>query len=195
MDNRTKIRMIEDLVDFVDVGAFLEANPQYTERMVYQFREEIVRALQHQTLAETEGKDRTFSLYVDGASQPQKKQAGIGGVIYLEDSEIENFSEHIGEATNNVAEYRALLRGLELLEKYEPEKVFIFGDSELVVRQINGEYKVKNKDMQKYYGKVMTHLREIPHWTVEHVPREQNTRADQLSKRAIFTGVAERDSS
>lgn len=193
MDNQTKSRLLQDLIEYLDLQDFLDTYPNYTERMVYQLREELTEALMQQTLAETAGKERTFSLYVDGASQPQKKQAGIGGVIFLEDSEIENFSRNIGEATNNVAEYSALLYGLEQLEKYEPEKVYIFADSELVVKQLNGEYQVKNDNMQRLYGQVMNKLRQIPHWTIEHIPRERNRRADQLSKQALLTGKIEGD--
>lgn len=193
MDNQTKSRLLQDLIEYLDLQDFLDTYPNYTERMVYQLREELTEALMQQTLAETAGEERTFSLYVDGASQPQKKQAGIGGVIFLEDSEIENFSRNIGEATNNVSEYSALLYGLELLEKYEPEKVYIFADSELVVKQLNGEYQVKNDNMQRLYGQVMNKLRQIPHWTIEHIPRERNRRADQLSKQALLTGKTEGD--
>ena len=151
-----------------------------------ELREDLEARIQDNAIDGNGEEERSFSLFVDGAAQPQKKKAGIGGVIYLNDSEIENFSENIGEATNNEAEYRAMLKGITLLQKYEPEKVFIFADSELVVKQINGEYRVKNDRMKKLYGKVMNALQQFPHWAVEHIPREQNKRADQLSKQGIM---------
>ena len=183
--------LVRDVFDFLPVQDFLEAHPEYSERKIVELREDLLGMIQANAIDGDGEEDRSFSLYVDGASQPQKKKAGIGGVIYLNDSEIENFSENIGEATNNEAEYRAMLKGIDLLKKYEPEKVFIFADSELVVKQINGEYRVKNARMKQLYGKVMNALQQFPHLAVEHVPREQNKRADQLSKQGIAmeTGV------
>ena len=183
-----QIDLIRDLFEFLPMQDFLDEYPQYSERKLYETRDRIETMLSEQARDEASGGRGTFSIYVDGASQPQKKRAGIGGVIYLDDSEIESFSEHIGEATNNEAEYRAMIKGLELLEKYEAEKVYVFADSELVVRQVNGQYQVKNARMQKLYGEVMQLLQMYDWWGVEHVPREQNKRADQLSKQALLTG-------
>lgn len=193
MDNQTKAELVKALVDFVDIQAFLDVHPEYSERMVYQLRDELADEFAQSALDTAPDEERTFSLYIDGASQPQKKRAGIGGVIFLNDSEIENFSKGIGEATNNVAEYSALLHGLELLEKYQPETVYIFADSELVVRQIQGKYQVKNANMQQLYGKVMNRLQHIPVWTIEHIPRDRNSRADHLSKQAILQASVEGD--
>jgi len=182
------MQLTRTLFESLPMEQFLNGHPDISERMVYELRDDILRLLQAEAVDGQEGGARVFSMYVDGASQPQKKQGGIGGVIYLHDSEIENFAENIGEATNNEAEYNALIRGCELLRKYEPEKVFIFADSEFMVKQINGEYQVKNERMKKLYGKAMNALRQFPEWTLEHVPRERNRRADQLSKQGILQG-------
>ncbi len=183
-----KLEVVKDIFEFLPVQKFLDAYPNHSERKIYETRDELLEMLTEKAASDDVGQRGTFSLFVDGASQQQNKKAGIGGVIYLDDSEIENFSEFIGEGTNNEAEYKAMIKGLELLKKFKPEKVYIFADSELVVRQINGEYKVKNARMQKLYGQVMALLQQFDHWNVEHVPREQNKRADQLSKQAVMAG-------
>lgn len=182
------LEILQDIFEYLPVQDFLDAYPHHSERKVYETRDELLEMLTQQAGNNEEGEHGTFSLFVDGASQQQNKKAGIGGVIYLDDSEIENFSEFIGEGTNNEAEYKAMIKGLELLNKFQPEKIYVFADSELVVRQINGQYKVKNSRMQKLYGEVMRLLQQFDHWNVEHVPREQNTRADQLSKQAVMAG-------
>ncbi len=184
MKSSEAVRLINAIFDYLPVQKFLDEYPDFSERMVSELRGQVTEMLQSQSLQE----ERSFSLFVDGASQPQKKQAGIGGVIYLNDSEIESFSDNIGEATNNEAEYRALIYGCELLRKYKPERVYIFADSEFMVKQITGEYQVKNPRMQKLYGRAMTILQHFPEWTIEHVPRARNKRADQLSKQAVLQG-------
>jgi len=179
-------RLMKAIFDYLPVQKFLDEYPEFSERMVYELRDQVAELLQTQSLQE----ERSFSLFVDGASQPQKKQAGIGGVIYLNDSEIESFSENIGEATNNEAEYQALIRGCQVIRKFKPERVYIFADSELLVKQITGEYQVKNPRMQTLCGKAMNVLQHLPEWRIEHVPRERNKRADQLSKQAVLQGEA-----
>ncbi|MCF7803048.1 MAG: ribonuclease HI family protein [Candidatus Marinimicrobia bacterium] len=191
MNSSEKIDLTRAIFDYLPVQEFLDANPEFSERKVSEVRDEILDWLQEQAVDGSNDEVRSFSLFVDGASQPQRKQAAIGGVLYLNDSEIENFSENIGEATNNEAEYRAMLFGIEMLEKYEPDKVFIYADSELVVKQLNGEYQVKNDRMKKLYGKVMNALQIFPHYSIEHVPRERNKRADQLSKQGILKGESD----
>jgi len=182
------LEIVKDIFEYLPVQDFLNAYPNHSERKVYEARDELIEMLTQQAGNNKEGERGTFSLFVDGASQQQNKKAGIGGVIYLDDSEIDNFSEFIGEGTNNEAEYKAMIKGLELLKKFQPEKIYVFADSELVVKQINGEYRVKNARMQKLYGQVMALLQQFDHWNVEHVPREQNMRADQLSKQAVMAG-------
>ena len=192
MNPTEAMKLTRVVFDSLPMEKFLNDHPDISERMIYELRDDLIRLLQDQAVKGTAGEARVFSLYVDGASQPQKKQGGIGGVIYLNDSEIENFAENIGEATNNEAEYSALIRGCELLQKYEPGKVYIFADSEFMVKQINGEYQVKNERMKKLYGKAMSVLQQFPEWTIAHVPRERNRRADQLSKQAILQGNSPR---
>ena len=92
---------------------------------------------------------------------------------------------YIGEATNNVAEYRALLLGLELARSVGAAEVEVVNDSELVARQIGGQYKVKNPGLSPLWQEAMAALREFERWSVRNVPRAMNARADELVNEAL----------
>lgn len=124
----------------------------------------------------------SIKLYVDGAADLHTKTAGIGGVFYRNGDELFSFSEFIGSATNNEAEYGALIRGLEESFKLNISNIEIFADSELVVKQINGEYKVKNERMQKLHHKAMNLFDQFNSWSLTHILRDKNSAADKLSK-------------
>ena len=126
-----------------------------------------------------------IKLFVDGAADLQTKTAGIGGVIYRNGEEMYSFSEHIGSATNNEAEYKALIRGLKELINLKLLNVEVYADSELVVKQINGIYKVKNERMQVLHKEARHLLKEFERWLVSHIPREKNSVADKLSKNGM----------
>ena len=98
--------------------------------------------------------------------------------------------EFIGDATNNVAEYRALLLGLELARELGAEEVEVVNDSELVARQIGGEYKVKNAGLKPLFIEATRELRGFHKWAVRPVPREQNARADELVNEALDEALA-----
>ncbi|NHZ85171.1 MAG: reverse transcriptase-like protein [Planctomycetia bacterium] len=125
---------------------------------------------------------KSVKLYVDGAADLHTKTAGIGGVFYRNGDELFSFSEFIGSATNNEAEYKALIKGLEESHNLNILSISIFADSELVVKQINGDYKVKNERMQILNKKVINLLKNFNSWSIVHVPREKNSVADKLSK-------------
>ncbi len=126
--------------------------------------------------------DIAVKLYVDGAADLHTKTAGIGGVFYRNGDELFSFSEFIGSATNNESEYKALIKGLEESHNLNILSIDIFADSELVVKQINGNYKVKNERMQVLYSKAISLLGKFNRWSINHVPREKNSVADKLSK-------------
>lgn len=135
--------------------------------------------------------DVNLILYVDGASDMENGRAGIGGIFYLagksndEKKELYSFSEYIGKATNNEAEYRAFIRGLEFGQQLNGRDISIFSDSELLVKQINLEYQVKNKRLQKLYREAKELLTMFHSWKINHIPREQNKIADILSKQGL----------
>lgn len=126
-----------------------------------------------------------INLYTDGGSRGNPGPAGIGAVILDEHKKVlKEVSEFIGNGTNNQAEYTALIRGLEEALKLNPTKINCFLDSELVVKQLNKEYKVKNPEIKELYGKVLDLVifREI---SFSHVRREQNKEADKLVNEAL----------
>jgi ribonuclease HI len=133
-------------------------------------------------------------MFCDGASSGNPGHSGIGVVINLSNKggrrpgENRNYriSEYIGIATNNVAEYTALLKGLEKLESLGIKKIRIFVDSELLARQINGIYRVKHANLIPLWTKTMNILKSFSDYTVTHVPREKNKEADSLARRAVI---------
>ena len=132
--------------------------------------------------------DGTIELFVDGASDLHTETAGIGGVFYRNGEELYSFSEFIGSKTNNEAEYEALIRGIKEAHKLNMLSVNIFADSQLVVRQITGEYKVKNERMKLLHKQALELLGKLEHWNIEHVLRDKNKRADALSKSGMEKG-------
>ena len=125
--------------------------------------------------------DGKISMYIDGAADLNSKTAGIGGVIYKDNEELFTFSEYLNDSTNNEAEYTALIRGLEYLVEMKLLNVQIFSDSELVVKQINGEYKVKNSRMIILNQKASSLFSQLEEWSFTHVLREKNKVADKLA--------------
>ena len=121
-------------------------------------------------------------IYSDGASRGNPGAAGIGGVVTVDGRTCE-FSRFIGITTNNVAEYTALIVALEKALESGAKEAEIYLDSELVVRQINGQYKVKHENIKPLFAKCISLLGRFNKYSVRHVPRELNKRADALSKK------------
>jgi ribonuclease HI len=125
-------------------------------------------------------------LFTDGASRGNPGQAGAGAVLFADNGdELAAKSVYLGTCTNNVAEYKALLIGLEEALRHGCTDLQIALDSELIVRQIQGRYKVKNETLLELFTEVRKHLARFNKWSVAHVPRAQNARADQLANRGI----------
>ncbi len=125
-------------------------------------------------------------LHCDGASRGNPGEAGIGCFIQLSDGRTIKISEHIGITTNNVAEYKALIKGLEAAKEAGAEEIEIFSDSELLVRQICGIYKVKNKNLRELYERVRKLLSKFKLYTITHIKRDDNAIADILAKEATW---------
>ena len=125
-------------------------------------------------------------VHVDGGSRGNPGPAAIGVVLSDADGTVvEEVSETIGVATNNVAEYRALLKGLERASSLGADEVEVVNDSELVAKQINGAYKVKHAAMRPLYLDAMAALRGFKRWKVRSVRREHNAHADALVNAAL----------
>ncbi|HTX10368.1 MAG TPA: ribonuclease HI family protein [Solirubrobacteraceae bacterium] len=125
-------------------------------------------------------------IHVDGGARGNPGPAAIGVVVSTpEGLVIDEVAERIGVATNNVAEYRGLLRGLERAAALGAAEVEIVNDSELVARQLTGAYKVKHAAMKPLHAEAMAALRGFDRWSIRSVPRAQNARADELVNQAL----------
>jgi len=129
---------------------------------------------------------KVLRIYTDGASRGNPGASGIG-VVIEDDSglRLRGFHRWLGIATNNEAEYHALIDGLEAVAGWKPDRLEVFMDSKLVVEQMNGRYKIKEPRLQRLHTRAKTLLQEFPEATVAHVEREKNRGADSLANKAI----------
>ncbi|HVR70937.1 MAG TPA: ribonuclease HI family protein [Vicinamibacteria bacterium] len=131
-------------------------------------------------------KRETLRIHIDGASRGNPGEAGFG--VSIEDAEGVPRAElygYLGLASNNVAEYQALIHALRWARAQDARRVRVFSDSELVVRQVNGQYRVKHPAMIPLHREATALLRQFEEATVSHVRREQNRDADRLANRAL----------
>ena len=127
-----------------------------------------------------------LTIYSDGASRGNPGEGGAG--IVLEDrdgKEVTTHQRYLGLVTNNVAEYQALLIALDVAKEFHAKKIRVFLDSELIVRQLNGEYKVKNSNLLPLFNLVKSSLSKFELYEIRHIPRDMNKRADSLANAAI----------
>jgi ribonuclease HI len=125
-------------------------------------------------------------VHVDGGARGNPGPAAAACVISAPDGEL--LGEHallLGKATNNVAEYRALLLGLEHARKLGAREVEVIGDSELIAKQVQGVYKVKHEAMRSLHGQALAALGAFAKWSIRTVPRAQNAQADALVNAAL----------
>ncbi len=126
---------------------------------------------------------------VDGGARGNPGPAAIGVVVQSPDGEVlEERAERIGKATNNVAEYRALLLGIERAAALGASELELVGDSELIVRQVEGKYKVKDATMRELHAEVKRALAGFEGWSIRHVRREHNAEADRLVNEVLDGG-------
>ena len=124
---------------------------------------------------------------MDGGSRGNPGPAAIAAVASDpgDGGVLAERAETIGEATNNVAEYRAMLLGIELAKELGAAEVELIGDSELIVQQVRGRYKVKQDHLRPLHTAVIDALRGLEKWSIRSVRRERNTRADELVNEAL----------
>jgi ribonuclease HI len=128
----------------------------------------------------------TITIQFDGGSRGNPGPAGIGVVLRAEDgTPLVTLGKYIGRATNNVAEYRALITGLEKAMELGAKKIVVRGDSELIVRQMVGTYRVKNVELKQLYDEAQTLYRQFDEARIEHNYREKNELADRLANLAM----------
>lgn len=127
--------------------------------------------------------------YIDGGSRGNPGPAGYGVVI--QDSQgrtVETLSKRLGTATNNVAEYQALLAALEYAGRKHLQRLKIYCDSELVTKQMQGRYRVKSPELSPLYERARELAGRLDHFSIQHVPREQNRQADRLVNEVLDHG-------
>src|SRR5439155_18263849 len=130
--------------------------------------------------------NETLTLEFDGGSRGNPGPAGIGVVLRAQDgTALVTLGRFIGRATNNVAEYRALITALEEAKELGAKKLLIRGDSELIVKQMRGEYRVKNADLRDLYDEAQFLLHQFDEAKIEHNLRDKNKLADKLANRAM----------
>jgi ribonuclease HI len=123
---------------------------------------------------------------VDGGARGNPGPAAIGAVVRDAGGEVlEERGERIGVATNNVAEYRALLLGIERATALGASELELVGDSELIVRQVKGEYKVKDTNLRELHAEVKRALGDFERWSIRHVRRAENAEADRLVNQVL----------
>lgn len=135
-----------------------------------------------------------LTVYTDGASRGNPGNAGIG-IVFIDENNnvIKEINDYIGETTNNIAEYTALVTALREALEMQCDEIKVFSDSELMVKQINKEYQVKNKGLKPLYEEVCSLINEFKSFTIQHIRREHNKRADELANRGIDEAIDEED--
>ena len=127
-----------------------------------------------------------LEIFTDGASRGNPGPASIGVVFKLKDGvELAEYNEVIGRATNNVAEYRAVVAALEHCRRWKVKRVHLNMDSELIVRQLHGTYRVKSPDLRPLYQQVVFLSKGLEEFQVKHIKRALNAHADALANRAL----------
>ena len=150
-------------------------------------------AVTHPEPEQERGSGDEFVLFADGASRGNPGHAGAGFVLLdAQGQEVLTGSAYLGQCTNNVAEYRALIAGLEEATRLGCAKISIFLDSQLIVRQVDGTYRVKNVHLKPLFARVQELLSGFDSWRIRHVPRAENARADELANRGIDEGIRRR---
>ena len=138
-------------------------------------------------IQEASGRKRhKLTLYVDGSCKGNPGEGGVGVVIKDEQERtITHIKRYLGPVTNNIAEYQALLVGLQEAQRLGSQEVEIFLDSELVVNQIKGMYRVRDSKLKILEREVRRLLGYFSRWVIRHIPREENLEADRLAREAV----------
>jgi len=178
MSNRhDPVQVLRHLAQSLDIEKTLVAFPGLT-------REALAEALRGEAGT---GRDLPSAaiLSVDGAARGNPGHAGAGMVLEHADGTVHRFGEYLGETTNNVAEYKALLAGMQRAVDLGIRKLRVRSDSELVVKQLKGLYKVKSPHLQDLYFTVVKTISSFDKVIFQHVPREENKEADRMANLAI----------
>jgi len=183
IDRELRSRALATLAETLDVEAALARHPGLTRESL---RAILLEASTSADLPSAALKARRVVLYTDGASRGNPGLAGAGVVLETEDGRaISRVARFLGEMTNNMAEYTALLIGLKEAQRAGAEEVTIRSDSELIVKQLDGRYRVKNETLKILHGSALDLLGTFKRWKASHIRREKNEEADRLANQAI----------
>jgi ribonuclease HI len=171
------VKVLRHLADTLDIGQTVAAFPGMTREMLA----EIIRGAS----GAEQDTWSTAILSVDGAARGNPGAAGAGIVLEAADGTIYRFGEYLGKATNNVAEYSALIIGMKKAAELGVRKLKVRSDSELIVKQLNGQYKVKSPHLQDLYFSAIKEISSFEKISFMHVPREQNKEADRMANLAV----------
>ena len=191
MDEKELLRAIYQAIDW---GKLYEVAPRAERETVDRFFSRLREMLDRSPRAsdtpeddkKVQGDYEELVLRTDGGSRGNPGPAAVG--VVLEDTageEVLAWGDYIGKATSNVAEYSALIAGLEKALEMDVKRIQVYADSQLLTRQINGRYRVKSSRLQPLYAKARKLLDKLEKWDVQHVPRNQNKRADGLAGEAL----------
>jgi ribonuclease HI len=175
----------------------IEIRPGNTDHELWRAEREGATAVAYEDSVVVQGSDPTrlvgllqegggrAHVYFDGAARGNPGPAAVGWVLVTSDGIAAEGSERIGPATNNQAEYEALVRALEAALDYGFEELQIKGDSQLVVKQVRGEWDTNDPTLREKRVRVRELLDQVDEWSIGHVPREINDRADELANEAL----------
>ena len=168
----TENDILEALKTTISASDLTDKIPLLSEERLNEFYESISNQLMKPSEAE---------VFIDGASDSENN-GGIGIILKSDGKEVENISRSVGKKTNNEAEYLAMIAGLELALNNNFNDIKIYSDSELLVNQINGKYKVKAKNLMPLFNQVIDVLDEFKKYEITWIPRDKNSSADDLAK-------------
>jgi ribonuclease HI len=176
--------VLETLARELSVEAVLAEHPDWTAERLRDLLAEVARS--YPTDGAALADEGTVVAFVDGASRGNPGEAGCG--VFFQDAEgraLHEASRYLGEATNNVAEYEAFILAVEEAVRLGWHTLKVVADSELLVRQLTGRYRVRNPGLKELYAKAVSMCRGLDSWSVEHTRREENVRAHELANDAI----------
>ncbi len=128
---------------------------------------------------------KVLEIYTDGASKGNPGESGIGVVLKIDEQIVGDIKKYIGEATNNVAEYNAVIVGLKEAKRLKFKRIRLLSDSELLIKQLTGEYKIKSEKLQRLFNEIKKISKYFAQVDINKISRDENKQADKLANQAV----------